>query len=167
IASASWDKTVHRLWNTATGAHQQTLEGHGDVVTALAFLPDGQLAASASKDKTVRLWNTVTGAQLQTLPLGLTESLAFGTSSSTSLLIDFGAIDLLTNSLTGESLSPEGIVLAPDTSSLSLSLGKRWSMKEGQKIIWLPIKYRPTSSAVRGSVIFIGCSSGHVIRIIV
>ncbi|KXJ84905.1 WD40-repeat-containing domain protein, partial [Microdochium bolleyi] len=136
IASASWDKTVHRLWNTATGAHQQTLEGHGDVVTALAFLPDGQLAAPASKDKTVRLWNTAMGAQLQTLQLGLLKVLLSAHHPAHRYF-------------------------------LSLSLGKRWIMKEGQKIIWLPIKYRPTSSAVRGSVIFIGCSSGHVIRIIV
>jgi WD40 repeat protein len=45
----------------------QTLEGHRDWVSAIAFSYDGQLLAPASGDKTVRLQEPVTGAALQTL----------------------------------------------------------------------------------------------------
>jgi hypothetical protein len=41
LASASHDATI-RLWDTATGAHRQTLEGHGHWVSVVAFSPDGK-----------------------------------------------------------------------------------------------------------------------------
>jgi hypothetical protein len=42
--------------------------GHTDLVTSLAFTPDGSLLASSSQDKTIRLWDTAT-AQPIGLPL--------------------------------------------------------------------------------------------------
>ncbi|OBT60675.1 hypothetical protein VE03_09889, partial [Pseudogymnoascus sp. 23342-1-I1] len=55
LASASYDKTV-RVWDTATGTLQQTLEGHSE-----------WLLASASDDKTVKVWDAATGTLQQTL----------------------------------------------------------------------------------------------------
>jgi WD40 repeat protein len=43
------------------------LEGHADVVEALAFSPKGKVLASASADPTVILWNVQTGQHLATL----------------------------------------------------------------------------------------------------
>ncbi|KAI2868054.1 hypothetical protein CBS11852_11391 [Aspergillus niger] len=55
------------LLNAATGKLQQTLKGHSDPVTAVAFSPDGQTVVSGSGDSTIKLWNAATGELQQTL----------------------------------------------------------------------------------------------------
>ncbi|PVH69038.1 WD40 repeat-like protein, partial [Cadophora sp. DSE1049] len=66
VVSGSGDRTV-RLWDAVTRAPLQTLEGHTDWVTSVAFSADGRQVVSGSRDQTVRLWDVVTGAPLQTL----------------------------------------------------------------------------------------------------
>src|SRR5207244_6788388 len=57
-----------RLIDVLTGEERQRFSGHLDVVRALAFAPDGKLAASGSDDRTVRLWDMQAGRPVQRLP---------------------------------------------------------------------------------------------------
>jgi WD40 repeat protein len=68
LASGSWDHTI-RLWDVSTALNTgmdsgqqigETLAGHGDTVTGVAFSPDGQTLASGSWDNTIRLWDIST-----------------------------------------------------------------------------------------------------------
>ena len=54
LASGSADYSV-KIWDVATGAEVRTLEGHEDMVWALAALPNGQLA-SGSADYSIHVW---------------------------------------------------------------------------------------------------------------
>ena len=69
LAGGCSDRKVH-LWSIFSGtvmdSHVGTLEGHENVVNALAVLPGGRLA-SGSRDKTVRLWDLETRGCLRTL----------------------------------------------------------------------------------------------------
>ena len=54
--SASGDKTV-RVWDVAAGAAARpAVDGHAEVVTALARVGDGRRVVNASLDKTLRVW---------------------------------------------------------------------------------------------------------------
>jgi WD40 repeat protein/predicted Ser/Thr protein kinase len=64
LASAGHD-SVARVWEAANGRKPLTLKGHADIVTCVAFSPDGRRLASAGRDGTVRLWETGTGRELR------------------------------------------------------------------------------------------------------
>jgi WD40 repeat protein len=55
IATGGGDGTV-RLFDTATGNAQLVLAAHTNLVSAVAFSPDGTRLASASADGLVRVW---------------------------------------------------------------------------------------------------------------
>ncbi|KAJ6669341.1 hypothetical protein lerEdw1_008150 [Lerista edwardsae] len=59
--TGSYDRTC-KLWDTASGEELRSLEGHRNVVYAIAFNnPYGDKIATGSFDKTCKLWSVETG----------------------------------------------------------------------------------------------------------
>ncbi|CAG8308127.1 unnamed protein product, partial [Penicillium nalgiovense] len=134
LASGSRDETV-RLWDPATGALTQTLEGHSSWVDLVDFSPDGRLLAFGSRDETVRLWDPATGALTQTLE---------GHSSWVDL-VDFSSTSHPSHA-------------AP---SISIEHGQ-WIALNGKRVLWLPIESRPRCFEINGNVVALGHASGRV-----
>jgi hypothetical protein len=154
LASGSGDRTV-RLWDAATGAPLQTLEGHTGPVGLVAFSADGTRLASASDDGTVRLWDAATGAPLQTLE-GHTRHVKFS-AEGTLLLTDFGQFAVSEDEFYYDR---EHVLLKPVLHTLQLQY--EWIQHNGNDILWLPHDFRGTCSAVYGKTLVIGQSSGAV-----
>ena len=76
-----------QLWDAATGAAPQTLEGHSGQVSSVVFSLDGKQVVSGSWNRTVRSRDVATGAALQTLKghLGSVSPIAHNVNSPTTL----------------------------------------------------------------------------------
>jgi WD40 repeat protein len=64
---ASWGSNALRLWSTADGEFQGSLEEREADVTSAAWSPDGARIASGSTDETIKLWSAHDGKLLATL----------------------------------------------------------------------------------------------------
>jgi WD40 repeat protein/serine/threonine protein kinase len=84
--------TDHSLlfWEVETGDVKFRFEGHVDIVTSLAILPDGKRALSASSNGDLLLWNLTTGKQAGKLVFN---GLGLGTVNSVAVSRD-GAVAL-------------------------------------------------------------------------
>ncbi|KAF2192389.1 HET-domain-containing protein [Zopfia rhizophila CBS 207.26] len=160
LASGSGDKTV-KLWDAGTGAVLQTLEGHSRSVRAVAFSPDGKVLVSGSGDKTVKLWDAGTGAVLQML-----EGHSYKRVNTVALTLSFSEDGTLLQTdrevLHTTSLSPSGVLSRPSP-SYAIFVKEQWVRWGVEDMLWLPPEYRPSCTAVYGSVVALGCSSGRLL----
>ncbi|MDE0482935.1 MAG: WD40 repeat domain-containing protein [Candidatus Poribacteria bacterium] len=75
LAGAFW-KTIC-LWDTQTGEHIRTFEGHEKSVESLAFSADSSTLISGSWDGSIRFWDTQTGNQQHKLDIDIEDSIYY------------------------------------------------------------------------------------------
>jgi eukaryotic-like serine/threonine-protein kinase len=61
LSGSIYPENTARLWDAAAGRLIAVLAGHKNLITSLAFSPDGTRAATTSRDHTARLWDGRTG----------------------------------------------------------------------------------------------------------
>lgn len=143
----------------------QTLVGHRDSVTSVAWSQDAAWLASASSDMTVKIWDTATGWCISTFEVSHTvRDLQFDRSISYLLHTNIGTFDLrnTTSSTFSATASPYSLASSPQTVGYSLN-DENWLEYNGKRLLWLPTEYRPSSSALSGRLLGVGCRSGRVL----
>ncbi|KAE8148513.1 Nuclear distribution protein nudF [Aspergillus avenaceus] len=67
LASCSSDLSI-KLWDPADGYKNiRTLQGHDHIVSAVRFIPSGNLLVSASRDTEMRVWDVTNGYCVKTI----------------------------------------------------------------------------------------------------
>ncbi|KAG4432782.1 hypothetical protein IFR05_011734 [Cadophora sp. M221] len=146
----SWIKRTPRV-ETHWNAMLQTLEGHTDYVSSVAFSPDGKQIVSGSRDQTVRRWDAATGQLLLPVLEGHTDVVSSVAFSPDSKQIVSGSWDRTVrrwDAVTGQPLLPalEGhmnwvssVAFSPDgkqiVSGSEDRIVRRWDAATGQPIL--------------------------------
>jgi WD40 repeat protein/uncharacterized caspase-like protein len=122
--------------------------GHADLITALAFSPDGKILASGGTDTTVKLWETASGQELRTLSGHLNQvdavafspdgkTLASGSADDTVKLWDVANGQEL-RTLSGHSSFVHAVAFSPDGRTLVSGSRdgtvKLWDIASGREL---------------------------------
>jgi WD40 repeat protein len=147
--------TVHpqggvRLWNTRNRVLERTFEFRTRTITTLALSPDTQILAAGFEDGTIKLCNVKHGSTLTTIALGWTISELHFSADNHHLETSAGPLAINSD----HSLQPGSGVL----------LGDEWVTFHGEKVLWLPVRYRQRRcSAANSDTLALGCHDGQVV----
>jgi WD40 repeat protein len=122
----------------------RVLNGHSDGISALVFSTDGKTLISGSHDKSIRLWDVTTGQVKLILPDHVGCSVAKERHQ-----LDLNVVEVALDHIVGHTF-------------YSIDSANCWVMRNGQKLLYLPIDNRPYSFTVNGSTIAIGDLNGQV-----
>lgn len=150
------------LWDLATGALIQTLEGHTGWVHSVTFSPNGSLLASGSYDRTVCLWDLATGVLTQRLKSHretwnvehIVNTLQFS-HDGVYLHTNFGAFDIQSRRDSPTYHEP--------CANVDVSLQDNQLIKlNGRQALWLPVEARPSCFKINDNLLALGHASGRI-----
>src|SRR3569833_3182872 len=140
----------------------QTLEGLSDSVNSVSCSGDSRQVASASWGRTVKLWDAATRQCLQTFNVNKAIYTVSFDAAGSCLYTNAGRI-LLSKPSAPTPTSLQASSQQPHIQGYGVSADKAWITCSGQNLLWLPKEYRTSGSAVSGSTVALGCSSGRVL----
>ena len=155
---ATWLASVSlrsvKIWDVATGQCVSTLGVHGAMVKSVAWSRDAARLALASHDGMVEIWDPATGPCVMFEIDHLLHHLRSHESDSNLLRTDIGTLNLR---------DVAHAIWGPATSGYDLNGDNTWITYQGEKLLWLPPEYRPSSFAFSGTALSIGCHTGRIL----
>ncbi|KAI2470746.1 quinon protein alcohol dehydrogenase-like superfamily [Annulohypoxylon bovei var. microspora] len=152
LASYSDNKTI-KIWDTTTGECIATYEGYDSWIWSITFLPDESRLASFLENQTIKIWDITTGECTAT-HCNLDSSKVFS-HDGRCLLLDPHTI-----------LPPSVNTVQHSTAHQQfhnrLEVEREWITCNGQKLLWLPVEYRPYTKAVAAQTVAAGCANCRV-----
>jgi WD40 repeat protein/tRNA A-37 threonylcarbamoyl transferase component Bud32 len=149
VASAGDDECVY-LWEVDAG-RKRKLAGHNAAVFDVAFSPDGQRLASASRDGTVKVWDVYEGSELLTCQ-GHTHTVMAVTFSADGARLASASFDWtaklwdastgrLLQTMTGHTQPVRDVAINPDGTRLATASNDRtiklWDLASGRELLTL------------------------------
>jgi WD40 repeat protein len=156
-AVSGCDNGEIEIWSATSGAKRDTLKGHTDRVTALAFNKGGTRLASGSHDWTVRVWDMSTYKVVQGPlrgPRDLINFVAFSVDGATVVALSRNRDICVWRTDTGGRVSLEGQAISP----LLFTPNSSWSAisPDGKWIASVPV-------GNRNAVLIINSKTGMVV----
>ncbi|KAK1245488.1 hypothetical protein MKX08_005117 [Trichoderma sp. CBMAI-0020] len=162
--AAAFENSVFRIWSLETGGLLHDLHNSEPKIHRLSFSYDSNILASTKpwmSNNTIQIWNADTGARLQAINVGLEVThLSFEPKHNMTLRTNLGRIKFKDSTALGEDAVGvsqsqlwfyDGLGYSNDDQNGDAS----WITFNGEKLLWLPAKYRGrsgTSRAVSESV---------------
>ncbi|KAL7798225.1 hypothetical protein V8C37DRAFT_249141 [Trichoderma ceciliae] len=165
IATMEGNIGLIEIWNIGTATCEQKIESARNL-RPLAFSANSQwLAANTDEWHTkVYVWNINTGACTQTFQFndGF-RKLAFDQATDSRLVTEKGILQLQSADETG-SVDTCTILQGEShfTRILQLTENGEWVLKNGRKLLRLPLDYEVSASDITGRKLMTGSSTGHL-----
>jgi WD40 repeat protein/beta-lactamase regulating signal transducer with metallopeptidase domain len=187
LATLGGSERVKEFRHAPNGARMEPRGGFGNLVTTVAFAPDGKTLAAGCLDETVQLWDMATGKSISTIPVygQSVLSLAFspdgrelavgtgeeGASVGTLSLLDAVAprllrrFDPIEGAVRSVAFAPAGDVLAVATSGKGEVGASLWDPSSGHRLrAYAPgLAVNSVAYAPDGKTVVAGLDDGRVL----
>lgn len=155
------------FWDLHSWEYKYFLSMGGKYLNSVAISPNEQWVAVShflvSSGGTLQVLHVPTGLRIQSEEFELTiEDLSFD-SNGTDLKTSVGVFSLSLMDVQDQQEGKHEIRM--QRLGYGISSDRTWILKDDQKILWIPEKYRPCKSAMSGSTLLLGSKLGRVQRI--
>ncbi|CEF76054.1 hypothetical protein FGSG_10601 [Fusarium graminearum PH-1] len=155
------------FWDLQSWERKHFLSMGGKNLESVAISPNGQWVAvshyTSYNGGTLEVLHVPTGLRNHSKKLKLRIGDLSFDSNGTDLKTNVGVFSLSLVDVKGQQEGEQEIRMR--RLGYGISSDKTWILKDEQKILWIPEKYRPNVSAMSGSTLLLGSDSGQIQRI--